>query len=100
MSGLADRLLAQLRTLAAVTDGAKPGCGTAAVMLLQRRVDYDPIFAATVPLVCRLAAWVWEGKGSLAQLQAAWKQLGAIAAQGGLTPWAPPGYPWSVRAGP
>ena len=56
VSGLADRQLAQLRTLAVVTAGAKLGCGTAAVMVLQRRVDYDPIFEATAPLVLRLAA--------------------------------------------
>ena len=91
-SGLADRQLAQLRTLAAVTAGAKPGCGTAAVMLLQRRVDYDPIFETTVPLACRLAAWVLEGKGSLAQLQAAWKQLEVVVAQGDLT--------WATARGP
>ena len=92
VAGLADRPLAQLRTLAAITAGAKPGWGTAAVMLLQVRGDFDPIFAATVPLVLRLATWVWEGKGSLAQLQASWVQLEKCAGQGGLT--------WATAKGP
>ncbi|CAK0876423.1 unnamed protein product, partial [Prorocentrum cordatum] len=56
VAGLADRPLAQLRTLAAATAGAKAGCGTAVVMVLRDRVDYDPMFAATVPLVGPLGA--------------------------------------------
>ncbi|CAK0838396.1 unnamed protein product [Prorocentrum cordatum] len=87
VAGLADRPLAQLRTSAAVTAGAKAGCGTAAVMLLQLRVDYDPIDAATIPLVMRLASRIWEGRGPLASLIASWCKL-AGAGRAGTLSWA------------
>ncbi|CAK0811969.1 unnamed protein product, partial [Prorocentrum cordatum] len=87
VSGLAGKPLAQLRTLAAATAGAKAGCGTAAVMVLQRRVDFDPIYAATAPLVCRLASRIWGGRGSLAELAATWQVLAADARAGSLS-WA------------
>ncbi|CAK0805455.1 unnamed protein product, partial [Prorocentrum cordatum] len=86
VAGLADRPLAQLCTLAAVTAGAKAGCGTAAVMLLQRRVD-DPIYAATIPLVMRLTSRIWEGRGSPASLNASRRKL-AEAVRAGTLSWA------------
>ncbi|CAK0837890.1 unnamed protein product, partial [Prorocentrum cordatum] len=87
VSGLADKPLAQLRTLAAATAGAKAGCGTAAVTVLQRRVDFDPICAATAPLVRRLASRIWEGRCSLAGLEATWQVLAAEVRAGSLS-WA------------
>ncbi|CAK0828526.1 unnamed protein product [Prorocentrum cordatum] len=87
VAGLADRPLAQLRTVAAATAGVKAGCGTAAVMLLQRRVHYDPIYAATIPLVTRLASRIWEDRGSLASLSASWGKLSEAARAGALS-WA------------
>ncbi|CAK0891681.1 unnamed protein product [Prorocentrum cordatum] len=92
VAGLADRPLAQLWTVAAVTAGAKAGCGSAAVMLLQRRVDYDPIYAATIPLVMRLASRIWEGRGSLASLNASWCKLAEAMRAGTLT--------WATAHGP
>ncbi|CAK0872994.1 unnamed protein product, partial [Prorocentrum cordatum] len=43
--------------------------------LAMRRVDYDPIYAAAIPLVTRLASRVWEGRGPLG---ATWLALGRI----------------------
>ncbi|CAK0841288.1 unnamed protein product [Prorocentrum cordatum] len=97
VAGLADRPLAQLLTLAVATAGAKAGCGTAAVMLLQKRVDYDPIHTATAPVVVRLARRIWEGIGPFAALTASWGSLAAVAKAGRLT-WAsahgPLAAPW------
>ncbi|CAK0829323.1 unnamed protein product, partial [Prorocentrum cordatum] len=82
VAGLADRPLAQLRTLSAAAAGAKAGCGTAAVMLLQKRVGYDPIYAATVRPVVRLASRIGEGIGPPATLAASWDSLAAVAMAG------------------
>ena len=55
--------------------GAKPATSITLYLMTQRDKFIDPIFDATVPLVVRYAALVWERGATMSRLQLAWRKL-------------------------
>ncbi|CAK0840907.1 unnamed protein product [Prorocentrum cordatum] len=77
VSGVDDGRLRLLRNSAAVLAGWSTGGGVTTYLASQANARYDPIFEASVPLVLRYAAWLWDNRVPPARLQRAWLALEA-----------------------
>ena len=75
VAGVAEHVLRPVRTLAGVMAGVKPGASLTIGILLQPNAKYDPIFKATTEVLYLYAGWIWEARGSLHQLQTAWRHM-------------------------
>ncbi|CAK0868465.1 unnamed protein product, partial [Prorocentrum cordatum] len=74
VSGISDKELQQMRSMAGVFCGYK-GSGSLTLYLAAQKWNFDPIFHATCSIVGQCAAWVWDGRVTLSRLQRAWMGL-------------------------
>ncbi|CAK0807829.1 unnamed protein product [Prorocentrum cordatum] len=74
VSGISDRELQQMRSMAGVFCGYR-GSGSLTLYLAAQKWNFDPIFHATCSIVGQYAAWVWDGRVTLSRLQRAWMCL-------------------------